>query len=645
LATERDEAVILFIRGEGEAPVSENEEYAQVYLEARGPERWFTGGPSTQLENIKRGLYPFYVVPVPKLSGYWILDATKPVAISTFDDFNPSLLVAQLNYLVSPSRTALDFTSETGQAIFDHISGALLDYARLQDDYDQDLSAVVRREFLNREYLSLVEAAKPIVKGGSSRTSPYTVDVSEKINSLFSWDEALRLTESIEGRVNFMIDYLHRCNDSIAQIETRAMEFEKHARYSKDELAKEFEDYKSLKGREEVDVTEKCETDRQDIEKTYKPMLSKAEKQLKAAKESNEAALLELMPVQSVYDDMHIEASKLQDSISQTTAAREEASQKAIEFRTKYTKLQEDQSNIQARSTKEAGSKSVPEDTPLDAEMAYLERQALTYESKRQQLDEELTRLSDAQTKGNAELQKFDKTYRPIKERTDEAKTSYEGRAGELEKLKQQKVAEMDAVEKRCQGEKERIKSEIAEAEAVLGRRVSSIDTSLEGLRSSMSSLKATLVSAAKYADETIQTGLAAITISGRNPSRVLYNPFYLGIGYNTPSPMPVMGRDKQVQVGAPLEGQGSKSPYAKEAIDSYVQGMLPSLQLSGAAGDFNLFSQIEFKGRLILGFKELAKKGLISESRMLKLAREVAIVGLKPSQVHTGFIPSRDLG
>jgi hypothetical protein len=100
---------------------------------------------------------------------------------------------------------------------------------------------------------------------------------------------------------------------------------------------------------------------------------------------------------------------------------------------------------------------------------------------------------------------------------------------------------------------------------------------------------------------------------------------------YNTLSSTPIMGRYRQVQAVVPSQGQGGGPLYANEAIDSYVQGRLPSPQPSGTEGDFNLFSQIEFKGRLIVGFRELVKKGLISEGRMLKLAKEVAIVGLKP--------------
>jgi hypothetical protein len=41
----------------------------------------------------------------------------------------------------------------------------------------------------------------------------------------------------------------------------------------------------------------------------------------------------------------------------------------------------------------------------------------------------------------------------------------------------------------------------------------------------------------------------------------------------------------------------------------------------------------MEFKGRLMAGFRQLAKKGLITESKMLKLAKEVAVINLSFSQ------------
>jgi len=327
---------------------------------------------------------------------------------------------------------------------------------------------------------------------------------------------------------------------------------------------------------------------------------------------------------------MHTAASKLQDLINQSTASRDETAKKAEEFRTKYAKLQEDQSNIQVRSTKSADAKSVPEDTPLDAEMAYLERQALGYESKKQQLDEELKKLSDEQAGGNAEQEKFEMSYRPIKEKADEARASFEKREAELEELKQQKGSEIDAIERKCQGELGRIRSEVAEAEAVLGHRLPSIDKSFEGLKSSMDRLKVTLASARKYADENIQQGLEAMTLSGGDLSKVMHYPFYVGTGLGFPEPMFIMGRTVRSsnEPGSTVT-RNDGSMFSPSIIDIYVQNRLPSLQWNAPADDFNLFSQMEFKGRLIAGFKQLAKKGLITESRMLKLAREVAIINL----------------
>ncbi len=458
MPTEREEAVLLFIRDGSESQIDENEEYARVYLEMRGPDRWFPSAASRRLESIRRTLYPLYLVPVPNRSGYWVLDSTRAVSITSFDDFNPSMLVAQLSYLVNKERTAFDFTGESSQAIFNHISGALLNYTRLQDDYNQDLSSALSKEFLIKEYASFVEATKPLVGGSGSRLSHYKVAISERINPSYSWDEAFGLLATIEKHVSFLTDYLHRCSDSIGLLDTRAQEFEKLVALSKDKLAREFDDLKALKGREEADAIEQRDSDKQDVEKTYKPLLNKAEKQLKSAGEANEETQIELMPVQSVYDEMHAAASKLQDSIDQSTASRDETANKADEFRTKYTKLQEDQSNIQIRSTKVGEAKSVPEDTPLDAEMAFLERQALGYESKKQQLDEELKRLSEEQVRGNAELEKFETSYRPIKAKADEAKASFEKREAELEELKQQKGSEIDAIERKCQGELNRIR-------------------------------------------------------------------------------------------------------------------------------------------------------------------------------------------
>jgi hypothetical protein len=40
----------------------------------------------------------------------------------------------------------------------------------------------------------------------------------------------------------------------------------------------------------------------------------------------------------------------------------------------------------------------------------------------------------------------------------------------------------------------------------------------------------------------------------------------------------------------------------------------------------------MEFKGRLMAGFKQLANKGLVTESKMLKLAKEVAVINLSLS-------------
>jgi hypothetical protein len=630
LPTEREEVLLLFMRDGGESQIDENEEYARVYLEMRGPDRWFTSTASRQLESIKRSLYPLYVIPAHNRSGYWILDSTKAISITSFDDFNPSILVAQLSYLVNKERTALDFTGESGQAVFDHITGALLNYSRLQDDYNQDLSSALSKEFLIKEYSNFVEAAKPLVGESGSRLSPYKVAISERIDPACSWDEAFRLTETIEKRVGFLIDYLHSCSDSTSLLDARAGEFGVHVAFSKDKLTKEFDDFKTLKGREEANAIEQRDSDKQGVEKTYKPLLGKAEKQLKSAKEANEEAQIELMPVQSVYDEMRAAASKLQDSINQSAASRDETAKKAEEFRTKYAKLQEDQSNIQARSTRNADAKSVPEDTPLDAEMAYLERQALGYESKKQQLDEELKKLSDEQARKNAELEKFEPSYRPIKEKADEAKASFEKRGTELEELKQQKGNEIDAIERKCQVELDRIHAEVTEAEEVLGHRLPSIDKSFEGLKSSMDRLKVTLASARKYADENIQQSLEAMTLSGGDLSKEIHYPFYVGTQLGLSEPIFIMGRTISSSSDSSSSANSSSgSVPSPNTIDRYIQSRVPSLQLNPSAGDFDLFSQMEFKGRLIAGFKQLAKKGLITESKMLKLAKEVAIINL----------------
>jgi hypothetical protein len=630
LPTEREEAVLLFFRDGGELQVGENEEYARVYLEMRGPDRWFASTPSRRLEGIKRGLYPMYLVPVPNRNGYWMVDATRPVSITSFDDYNPAVLSAQLSYLVNQERTALDFTEESGQAVFDHISGALLDYARLQEDYNQDLASAISKEFLTKDYLSFVSAVKPIIGGNSFRPSPYKIAVSERINPAYSWDEAFKLIEAIEKRASFMIEYFHRCNGSMGELDGRVQEFGNHVTVAKGKLSKEFDDFKALKGREEVDIVEQCDSDKQDVEKTYKPQLSKAEKQLKGARESSEAAQIELMPVQSVYDEMLSTAKKLQESIDQSVAARNEASGKAEEFRAKYNKLQEDQSNIQARSTKASEEESVPEDTPLDAEMAYLERQALGYESKKQQLDEELKKLNDDQAKGKAELEKFEKSYRPIKEKADEAKHFFENKEAELEELRRRKSDEIDAIEKKRQGGMDRIRSEVAGAEAVLGHRLPSVDKSFEVLKSSTEKLKVTMASALKYADENIQQGIEAITLSGGDLPRVVHYAVYVGEGPGVLASAFVTGRVVASQnESASPNSQTMGHTYSPGAIDLYVQSRLPSVRWDPAAGDFNLFNDMEFKGRLFVGFKEMAIKGSITQSKMLKLAKEVAGVGL----------------
>jgi len=572
-------------------------------------------------------MFPFYIVPVPNRDGHWLFDSTRQIQVSTFDDFNPSMIVAQLNYLISPQRTAMDFNGESGQAVFDHISGALLDYARLQDDYNSDLSSVINREFLSREYEGLVAAAKPIVVGGGLLDSPYKMDFSEKLNPTFSWYEAQGRAGEIEKKIGFMVDYLRRCDDSIPRFEERIQEFEKHSATAKGELTTEFESFKTLKAKEEADLKENCESSRQNVEKTYKPLLSKAEKQLKAAKETNDSAQLELMPARSVYDDMRSTASKLQDSITQSKAAREEAVQKASEFRAKYNKLQEDQSNIQSRSSKTA-DKTVPEDTPLDAEMAYLERQALNYESKQQQLDEELKRLADDQNKSNMELEKFEKGYLPMKEKADEAKAIFEKRGEELENLKQQKTSELETIDSKCQGELARIKSEVADAEAALGNRLYSIDKSVDGLKSSVERLKTTLAAAKKYADETITPSIDSITIAGAEVPKAMFYPFYVCSRKADPTPTFVMGRAIRSATSASDSGVSVTAPiYAPGPIDYYVQGRLASFQWK--IGTLNFFDELEFKGRVIMGLKQLASKGSITENRLLKLAREVAVANL----------------
>jgi hypothetical protein len=329
LPTDREEAVLLFMRDGSESQIDENEEYARVYLEMRRPDRWFTSGASRELEGIKRNFFPLYVVPVPNRSGYWILDPTRTISITSFDEFNPSMLVAQLSYLVSKERTTLDFEGESGQAVFDHISGALLNYSRLQDDYNQDLSSALSKEFLSREYANFVEAARPLVGVSSYRPSPYKVTISERIDATCSWNDAFRMLETIEKRVSFLFDYLHQCSESAGLLDMRAEEFETHVRFSKDRLSKEFDDFKALKSREEADAIEQRDSDKQDVEKTHKPLVGKAEKQLKTAKEANEEAQIDLMPVQSVYDEMHTAASKLVDLINQSTTSRDETTKKS----------------------------------------------------------------------------------------------------------------------------------------------------------------------------------------------------------------------------------------------------------------------------------------------------------------------------
>jgi len=628
LATEKEDALIPFLRGGGGPTADENEEYARVYLEVRGPGKLFSSGPSKGVESIKRELYPFYVVPVPNRGGHWIIDATKPIAISAFDSFDPTLLVAQLGYLVSRRRTNLDFAGESSQTMFEHMSGALLDYARLQNDYNRDLSSAISRDFLAKDYIVMVEAAKQVV-GSCRATMRYGIRISEKITPTFTWNEAFESSASIERRVSFIVDHLHRCGESVGLLEARVAEFEDHVRRSKAALETEFEDFKVLKGREEADATERREAEGQKADKNYKHLISKAEKQLKVFKEASEATQLELMPVQSVYDDMHQAASKLDEMMVGAKSAHDEAVQKEAEFRAKYTKLQEDQSNLQARSTKGKDSNSFPEDAPLDAEMAYLEHQANDYQSRQKQLEEELQRLSADRTKCSSEMEKFEKTYRPMKAKADEAKASLDRCVEELETLNRQKNAELLASEERYQGEIKRIKSETEEAKGVLEHRTSSLDQSLEGLESSLTSLKATLVSAGKYAYEVMLPGLETITISGEDMSRELYYPFYLGTRQDSPSPSLVVGRE-WMETQDSSAGTREEHSYRQTAIDSYVQSRLSSIQCNNSADDFNLFAQIEFKGRLLVGLKELAVKGLIDESKMLKLAKEIAVINLK---------------
>ncbi len=172
--------------------------------------------------------------------------------------------------------------------------------------------------------------------------------------------------------------------------------------------------------------------------------------------------------------------------------------------------------------------------------------------------------------------------------------------------------------------------SEVAEAEAVLGHRLPSIDKSFEGLKSSMDKLKVTLVSAQKYADENIQQGLEAMTLSGGDLSKVIYYPFYVGTGLGSSEPAFIMGRaSRSSNEPSSTVTRSDVSMFSPSAVDIYIRSRLPSFQWNAPAGDFDLFSQMEFKGRLIAGFKELAEKGLITEGKMLKVAKEVAIINL----------------
>jgi hypothetical protein len=627
-----EEAVLLFHREDGGLQVEENEEYALVYLESRGPDRWLTSSPTRQLASLKRVLYPIYVIPARNGNGRWILDATLPVSITSFDNFNPAYLVAQLSYLVSQGRTAIDIKEETGQELFDHISGALLGYSRMQDDLEQDLTSTTSRGFISDEYMRFVNAIKPSLAAKSFRASSYEVKVSDSLPPLYSWEEALKTIGSIEGRLAYLVEYFRKCNDSIAQLEARVSEFDAHARSAKDELSKEFDELKSSKAKEQEEMNEECESSRQSTEKTYKPQLSKAEKQLKAASEATEAAQIELLPVQTVHDDMSAAVSRLQSSIDQTNAAHADASAKAEEFRAKYLKLQENQSNIQARSAASSDGSKVPEDTPLDAEMAYLERQALSYESKKQQLEEELRNLTADQGKAKAELEKFEETYHPIKEKADEAKASFEKRGVELDELRQRKEGELGEIEKRCQSETERIRSEVAGAESALGQRLPSIDRSLEGLKASSEKLKAALRFALKYSDENIQQGLEAAIFLGDNSAYVVYYPFYVASGPGIQEPTFITGKSLQPSRTAEA-GTSYGSSYAPEAIDAYVQGRLRSLRPGPASAEYDLFAQLEFKGRILVGLKNLAKKGIITENKMTKLAKEVALIGMSLTQ------------
>jgi hypothetical protein len=629
------EAIIHFLRTDPNQEAEENEEYAIVYVRARGQDKFLSSSPEHQLTALKRTLFPLYLLPAGKRDGYFLADPLIPLSITCFDDFNPALLVSQFNYLISPNRSALRVNGKLGQELFDYISGSLMDFTNLLNEFDANLSSTIGKEFVDRAYSNFVESVKPLITAPALRRSSYHIDVSEKLSSACSFEDALNRLHRIEENNSFLVEFFHRCLGLKDQLSSRVKELEEHTQASKAILTEEFEAFKNDKEKEIAKLSEDCETQKQSLERTYKPLITKAEKQFKAAKEANEAAQLELMPVQNVYDDLSHAMSKLEDWIKQCASARDEAERLAEDFKTKYVKLQESQSNLQIRSSKsdQQSEKPVPEDAPLDAQMAYLERQALSYESKAKQLEEEMNKSQENLARVKAELEKFEPNYRPIKNRADEAKANLENKESELNGLRNKRVNEIEMVEQSCREEVAKIKAQIEAAGIVFAQRLPALDGLLEGTKSSFEKLKADIDLSVKYADDTIEGSLQRLILTTETrPPATVYYPVYVAKEKEHSKPMFIVGGLFNYTSTPPKNVTIAAHPLTSTptAGDSYFASKCASLNEAHYMAEYNLLDQFEFKGRVLAGLKALTKKGFLSESRMLRLAKEVAIVGLK---------------
>jgi len=629
LNNEQGDTLIPFLRTKSGQQLSENEEYAIVYIQGRGQDRWPLAGPSKHIVSLKRALFPIYVVPRYDGNGYFVVDPMVPLSMTCFDDFNPALLVSQLSYLTATARSSLNLQGKAGDELFNLILGSLSDYEHLLIDFEADLASTTSKEFLNKEFVAFVEAVKPFLIGNRLSHNPYSLTTSEPIAGTYSWDEALTRVHSIEKRNSFLSDYFRRCFDSISELEERVQELETYAQTAKEALATEFETFRREKEEQIAQVIEECEQRNQTVERAYRPLLSKLEKQLKAAKETNESAQIELMPVQQVYEDMNKSIARLEEWVAHSTIARDEAARLAEEFRSKYSKLQESQTNLQSRSQRSAeeGEPIIREDTPLDAQLAYLERQALSYESKKKQLEEELARTIANLDKAKGELAKFIETYRPIKVRADEAKAFLSTKEAELETLKSKKASELEANDKAKQNSIATIKMEIQTAKATLERRLPIVDDSISHMKESLAQVKATITTSFKYAEETMKRGLDEVTITmqGGLPKTILY-PCYVADLTNPDGVAIVLGGEMDDLSVSTAESLPALKP---EAIDLHYSVRMTSHIATVRATGRDLFEHVEFKGRLLAGLGSLAKKNLVGRKKMFRLAKEVAVIGL----------------